>query len=165
MKVADVTPYIILGFSVAAGWWGAKRATEIQKKAAAATDLGDVLDPEKRTQIKSEMQGQAEDWFQRLNNGLGVFMLASAASAVQSNNPGVYAFSALFLLPALAPSFISDTPCYLLALREKNSKSLFESCFYRHLQDTYYGHDFKKPFLFWLGVIALVVPLTQEFFF
>jgi hypothetical protein len=164
MKIESVTPYVILGFCGLAGLWGAKRATEIQKNAASATNLGDLLDPERRNHIKSEMEGQADDWARQLNNGLGVFMLASAASAVQSNKPSLIVFSTLFLLPALAPSFASNSPCYILALREKRDRSLFEESFYRFLKDTYYGKQFKKPVLFWIGYFSLMIPLIQEVF-
>lgn len=164
MKIADATSYVILGLCFIAGRWGAKRATEIQQEAAAATYLGDVLDPERRKQIKTEMHGQADEWAKQLNNGLGVFMLAAAISATQSSHPHVIVCSTMFLLPALAPSFTPKSPSYLLALREKPDRTFFEDYFYRYLQDTYYGKQFRKPLLFWLGFISLMIPLVKDVF-
>ena len=160
-----ISSTIIMILCGIAGYWGAKRATAIQKRAAAKTPpLVEIPDVEERERMKMEVEPTINAWFDGLNNAIGVFLLVGAASAAQSTYPAVAVFSVLLLVPAIAPSITKDEPNILWALREKKDKSPFDEAFHRYLRKTYTGFGFHRGFLFWLGYIATLIPLTQAIF-
>lgn len=160
LHLSDVTPYLILLLSMVAGFLGAKKATRMQSEAATAASLGDVLDQAERQKIEERMPAMREEWFRQLDCVLGTFLLMSGASAVQSEHPAVYAFTAISLIGAFAPIMTSLAPNHFYALRNRVGKNLYEIYYLRHLAKKYFG-GFRGPIVFWLGNIAIGLALLQ----